>query len=129
MKFSNVPTYKFFKNKLCMVICIKSPQFSTVSPYLNCDASCIIAFSISKVEQSLFKFPNSKHKQNVNNSDTFFQVGLLHFIYVGTDCLCCCFTWMAVSDVALQFSLKLVREPTLSKRKLNEQLDYISYRR
>jgi hypothetical protein len=42
---------------------------------------------------------------------------------------CCCFTWMAVGDVALQFSLKLVRKPTLSKRKLNEQLDYISHRR
>jgi len=36
---------------------------------------------------------------------------------------------MAVGDVALQFSLKLVRELTLSKRKLNEQLNYISYRR
>jgi len=29
---------------------------------------------------------------------------------------------MAVGDVALQFLLKLVRKPTLSKRKLNEQL-------
>ena len=41
---------------------IKLPQFTTISPCVNCDLYRIVA----NFSKNRFKFQNSKHKPNVN---------------------------------------------------------------